>query len=207
MLELSLREALQLGHNYIGTEHLLLGLLREGEGVGSSVLVALAGDLSKVRHEVIRLMSLPSAGKRIEQPDVTHATVQGSPRCPTCRALLEGHAGYRILPVQRVDERSRSESIDVVFVYCLRCGVVVAHAPTETLKTDPVSPSDISLVHQVHRSRIFLLSTGGSSRHRPQSLWSVASNRGQQRIVMCARGDLERTQSLGGGRGAGRGYP
>ena len=57
VLELSLREALQLGHNYIGTEHILLGLLREGEGVAAQVLVKLGADLNRVRQEVIQLLS------------------------------------------------------------------------------------------------------------------------------------------------------
>ena len=57
MLELSLREALQLGHNYIGTEHILLGLIREGEGVAAQVLVKLGADLSRVRQQVIQLLS------------------------------------------------------------------------------------------------------------------------------------------------------
>ena len=57
VLELSLREALQLGHNYIGTEHILLGLLREGEGVATQVLVKLGADLGKVRQQVIQLLS------------------------------------------------------------------------------------------------------------------------------------------------------
>jgi ATP-dependent Clp protease ATP-binding subunit ClpA len=57
VLELSLREALRLGHNYIGTEHILLGLLREGEGVAAQVLVRLGGDLSRVRQQVIQLLS------------------------------------------------------------------------------------------------------------------------------------------------------
>jgi ATP-dependent Clp protease ATP-binding subunit ClpC len=57
VLELSLREALQLGHNYIGTEHILLGLIREGEGVGAQVLVTLGADLSRVRDEVIQQLS------------------------------------------------------------------------------------------------------------------------------------------------------
>ena len=57
VFELSLREALQLGHNYIGTEHLLLGLLKEGEGVASQVLIKLGADLSKVRQTVIELLS------------------------------------------------------------------------------------------------------------------------------------------------------
>jgi ATP-dependent Clp protease ATP-binding subunit ClpC len=56
VLELSLREALQLGHNYIGTEHILLGLVREGDGVGAQVLVGLGADLITVRREVVSLV-------------------------------------------------------------------------------------------------------------------------------------------------------
>ena len=62
VLELSLREALQLGHNYIGTEHILLGLIREGEGVAAQVLVKLGADLSRVRQQVIQLLSGYSGG-------------------------------------------------------------------------------------------------------------------------------------------------
>jgi ATP-dependent Clp protease ATP-binding subunit ClpC len=57
VLELSLREALQLGHNYIGTEHILLGLVREGEGVAAQVLVSLGADLLRVRATVIELLA------------------------------------------------------------------------------------------------------------------------------------------------------
>src|SRR5687768_560713 len=63
VLELSLREALQLGHNYIGTEHILLGLIREGEGVAAQVLVKLGADLNKVRQQVIQLLSGYAGGK------------------------------------------------------------------------------------------------------------------------------------------------
>jgi ATP-dependent Clp protease ATP-binding subunit ClpC len=59
VLELSLREALQLGHNYIGTEHILLGLIREGEGVAAQVLQKLGAELQKVRQTVIQLLSGP----------------------------------------------------------------------------------------------------------------------------------------------------
>ena len=62
MLELSLREALQLGHNYIGTEHILLGLLREGEGVAAQVLVKLGADPGRIRQQVIQLLA-GSGGK------------------------------------------------------------------------------------------------------------------------------------------------
>jgi ATP-dependent Clp protease ATP-binding subunit ClpC len=60
VLEFSLREALQLGHNYIGTEHILLGLLREGDGVAAQVLVRLGADLNRVRQQVVQeLAGLP----------------------------------------------------------------------------------------------------------------------------------------------------
>jgi len=57
VLELSLREALQLGHNYIGTEHILLGIVREGEGVAAQALVSLGAHLARVRQTVIQLLS------------------------------------------------------------------------------------------------------------------------------------------------------
>ena len=67
VLELSLREALQLGHNYIGTEHILLGLIREGEGVAAQVLVKLGADLSRVRRQVIQLLTGYAGGEAPEQ--------------------------------------------------------------------------------------------------------------------------------------------
>jgi ATP-dependent Clp protease ATP-binding subunit ClpC len=57
VLELSMRESIQLGHNYIGTEHILLGLIREGEGLGAQVLVKLGADLNRVRQQVIEMLS------------------------------------------------------------------------------------------------------------------------------------------------------
>jgi ATP-dependent Clp protease ATP-binding subunit ClpC len=63
VFELSLREALQLGHNYIGTEHVLLGLVREGEGVAAQVLVKLGAGLPRVRQQVIQLLSGYAGGE------------------------------------------------------------------------------------------------------------------------------------------------
>jgi ATP-dependent Clp protease ATP-binding subunit ClpA len=57
VLELSLRESQQLGHNYIGTEHILLGLIREGDGVAAQVLVRLGADLNRVRQQVIEVLA------------------------------------------------------------------------------------------------------------------------------------------------------
>ena len=63
VLELSRREAQRLGHNYIGTEHILLGLLREGDGVAAQVLVALGADLDGVGERVIQLLAEYQARK------------------------------------------------------------------------------------------------------------------------------------------------
>ena len=67
VLELSLREALQLGHNYIGTEHILLGLIHEGEGVAAQVLVRLGGDLNRVRQQVVQLVH-SEGGSEADRP-------------------------------------------------------------------------------------------------------------------------------------------
>jgi hypothetical protein len=125
VLELSLREALQLNHNYIGTEHLLLGLVREGKGVAAQVLASLGADLSTVRRQVIEMLpgnpSPEGAARTGFTPNRT------GPRCPGCRTLLDGRVGYRVLPVPPVGAAGASEPIDVIFVYCLNCGVVIAH--------------------------------------------------------------------------------
>ena len=75
VLELSLEEARQLGHNYIGTEHLLLGLIREGEGVAARVLENLGVDLAKVRTQVIRMLG--------ETAEVASGSSKGGTKTPT----------------------------------------------------------------------------------------------------------------------------
>jgi ATP-dependent Clp protease ATP-binding subunit ClpA len=76
VLKLALQEALQLGHNYVGTEHILLGLIREGEGVAAQVLVGLGADLSRVRQQTITLLH----GSRGEDEPGTMRAVWGSGR-------------------------------------------------------------------------------------------------------------------------------
>jgi ATP-dependent Clp protease ATP-binding subunit ClpC len=75
VLELSLREALQLGHTSIGTEHILLGLIREGEGVAAQVLVKLGADLNRVRQQVIQLLS----GYQGKEPTAAGGPQEGTP--------------------------------------------------------------------------------------------------------------------------------
>ena len=85
VLELSLREALQLGHSYIGTEHMLLGLVREGEGVAAQVLQSLGADLPRVRQQVIQLLS----GYQGKEPVGAGSPGSQSPDSPTGSPVLD----------------------------------------------------------------------------------------------------------------------
>ncbi|MFM6963527.1 MAG: Clp protease N-terminal domain-containing protein, partial [Micrococcales bacterium] len=78
VLELSLREALQLGNSYIGTEHLLLGLIREGEGVAAQVLTKLGADTNKVRQQVIQQLSGNEGKETVNVGGETHEKQKGS---------------------------------------------------------------------------------------------------------------------------------
>jgi Clp amino terminal domain, pathogenicity island component/ClpX C4-type zinc finger len=104
VLELSLREALQLGHNYIGTEHILLGLIREGEGVAAQVLGDLGADLATVRQRVVQLLSGYQGGTSsgvfssegsgaISRAVFTRAS---TPQCSFCRRDLSEVERYAI---------------------------------------------------------------------------------------------------------------
>jgi ATP-dependent Clp protease ATP-binding subunit ClpC len=86
VLELSLREALQLGHSYIGTEHILLGLIREGEGVAAQVLQKLGADLNRVRQQVIQLLS-GFQGKESSQS--AQAATTGGGESPSSSLVLD----------------------------------------------------------------------------------------------------------------------
>jgi ATP-dependent Clp protease ATP-binding subunit ClpC len=83
VLELSLREALQLGHNYIGTEHILLGLVREGEGVAAQVLQKLGLQLQRTRDEVLALLSGSTGARQVLPP--TEAMAAAGPSVPALR--------------------------------------------------------------------------------------------------------------------------
>src|SRR6202165_4040216 len=85
VLELPLRGARQLGHNYIGTEHMLLGLVREGEGVAAQVLVNLGADLSRVRQQVIQLLS----GYNNPKEGTPSGTGPSSQEAPTGSPVLD----------------------------------------------------------------------------------------------------------------------
>jgi hypothetical protein len=116
VLELSLREALQLGHNYIGTEHILLGLIREGEGVAAQVLVELGAGLDRVRQQVVQLLSGYPGGVPPEQP------AAGSSR-PPADPVMAGPGFYaereppelvRVVPLAR--EAAAGSGLRVVLI-------------------------------------------------------------------------------------------
>ncbi len=149
VLELSLREALQLGHNYIGTEHLLLGLIREGEGVAARVLKTLGADLPQVRQQVIALLPGQPSPEGAEPVGAGFEVGRDGPRCPTCGSPLGGHVGYRSLAAVPVEQSETSKAIDVVFVYCLRCGVMLAPTSAGDIGRGPEDGSGVAAFARV----------------------------------------------------------
>jgi Clp amino terminal domain, pathogenicity island component len=127
VLELALREALQLGHSYIGTEHILLGLVREGEGVAATVLVSLGADLGLVRQKVSQLMSGYSEEEHsgdaayAESTSGSNPSFGPEPRCPQCRVALADGARFRTVDVPPDDADDDAEAISIHVVYCIRC--------------------------------------------------------------------------------------
>jgi ATP-dependent Clp protease ATP-binding subunit ClpC len=137
VLELALREALQLGHNYIGTEHILLGLVREGEGVAAQVLEKSGATMERVRQTVIELLSgyagtaaaaAVGVGGTAETAELMSQVVPGDvaasaesfPTCPTCRSPLAETIAAKSLDLTVGDEPST-----VKMAYCSRCGTAL----------------------------------------------------------------------------------
>jgi ClpA/ClpB-like protein len=110
VLELSLREALQLGHKYIGTEHILLGLIREGEGVAAQVLMKLGADLNRVREQVIQLLQGYSG------PEEVPTTEQEEPAALLLKLATRGRRAQELAATlaQTIDDPSITEQ-DVIF--------------------------------------------------------------------------------------------
>jgi ATP-dependent Clp protease ATP-binding subunit ClpA len=133
VLEFSLREATQFGHHYIGTEHILLGIIREGEGVGAQVLVQLGADLPRVRQQVVMLISGETSGMAVGSEraisvsmspletgvvDPELERVLSSPACPGCHRSLEGRIVSREIAIE-------GSSRTLFVVYCMNCGITI----------------------------------------------------------------------------------
>ena len=142
VLELSLREALQMNHSYIGTEHILLGLVREGEGVAATVLVNLGAGLGRVRQEVIKIMAggqeIPGSAIGTNEPEASdEQTPAREPSCPRCRGKVSEAARFRRMVVPSDDGDTSAMSVAVV--YCVHCGTTLQmfDAMVRALATKP----------------------------------------------------------------------
>jgi len=138
--ELALREAMQLGHNYVGTEHILLGLLREGEGIAGQVLTRLGADQNTVRREVTRLMAGEKGGPdgvEVARGAMTSIGVRLSsappafdpeavPVCSNCRATLVESLRFHVVEAH---EHEGSAQRRMLLVFCGSCGTVVGSMP------------------------------------------------------------------------------
>ncbi len=122
VLELSLREALQYNHSYIGTEHMLLGLIREEEGVGAKVIEGLGVDLDYLYSDIIAVISGGEGVERDTEPDRRGVPASDPPRCAQCRAGLAENARYRVIAVSAEDPASDPVDAEVRVLYCSRCG-------------------------------------------------------------------------------------
>jgi ATP-dependent Clp protease ATP-binding subunit ClpC len=112
VMELSLREALQLGHDYIGTEHILLGLIREGDGVAAQVLIRLGADLNRVRQQVIAVLY------QSKEPRLARREADEGAPLPEVQARLDAVEDWLAAVDQRVgtgpDTSDLDEQIDRV---------------------------------------------------------------------------------------------
>jgi hypothetical protein len=108
VLQLSLREAEQLGHNYIGTEHILLGLIREGDGVAAQVLVKLGADLNGVRQQVVQLLH----GRQAKEPVPAQSVAEEHTLLPAVQARLDAIEDRLAAVEQRVGTGPDTSDLD-----------------------------------------------------------------------------------------------
>jgi Clp amino terminal domain, pathogenicity island component len=106
VLELSLREALQLGQNYIGTEHILLGLIREGDGVAAQVLIRLGADLNRVRQQIIALLY------RSKESRLDRRSAEEGALLPEVQARLDAVEDWLAAVEQRVGTGPDTSDLD-----------------------------------------------------------------------------------------------
>jgi ATP-dependent Clp protease ATP-binding subunit ClpC len=123
-LELSLREALQMGDNYIGTEHILLGLVREGEGVATLTLTEFGLELPAVRQAVLQRLG---ARQPEAAGEARGEALPAPPNCPGCGRSLEGGMASKVITVAGGEPESAPHGMRVI--YCSGCGRALAVVP------------------------------------------------------------------------------
>ena len=121
VFELSLREALDMGHSYIGTEHLLLGLIQEGEGVAIQVLHSFEVDIHHLRRNVVEHLSGHETAQSGEGAGGMSQSA-AEPRCTGCRSQLSETARFRSIEIPPTTPSPSPITVEVVF--CNRCGSV-----------------------------------------------------------------------------------
>ena len=131
-LELALREALQMSHQSVATDHILLGILREGEGVAAQVLSAMGVTRHSMRVEVLRIRSEGGTEEAEDEAEVplrasraegfTRYQAEPHPTCPKCEAGVDGAAVSRAIDVPAEEQ---GETRRAVFVYCRQCGATL----------------------------------------------------------------------------------
>jgi ATP-dependent Clp protease ATP-binding subunit ClpC len=122
VLDLSLREAMQLGNNYVGTEHILLGLIQEGEGVGVQVLQSFGIEPSRVRRQVTGLLGGVEVNVGDEANRFPHRA--GEPKCVGCGADLTKAARYRSMTIPATIPHLPPIAVEAVL--CDQCGILLA---------------------------------------------------------------------------------
>jgi ATP-dependent Clp protease ATP-binding subunit ClpA len=148
VLELSLRESRRLGHSYIGTEHILLGLIREGEGVGAQVLVKHGADLDRARQAVLRLL-----GESEDLPPEHERTIAGpmpslsSIEAPSAMALFDEGAVGAIHLAQELAKRRRRT---VLSAEHLLFGLIGSEHPQVSFILRMLGASDERMQKMVH---------------------------------------------------------
>jgi len=132
VLELSLREAIQLNHSYIGTEHILLGLVREGEGIGAQVIRSVCPELTALRERVVELASTePPSVKASPSASVTVTALQMTeedyPLCPVCASPLAGTLQWKRMPASA--SAGADGERETVVAFCSSCGRALGLLP------------------------------------------------------------------------------
>jgi Clp amino terminal domain, pathogenicity island component len=145
VFELAVRQSLELGHNYVDTGHILLGMVRERDGLGAQILRRFGADRPRVWQTVIGLLPDPSGGAgRLPVPEGSgwEALTRGSPNCPSCALSLQGMLRYEalgMLSYERLVVTPLDDHFEPVAItlFCARCGALLGNFRMGAEPPDP----------------------------------------------------------------------